>query len=321
MNTVDVSAAAVATTTPARTRRLLLLATRASVLTALVLIAGKAVAWLLTGSVSVLASLVDSMLDAAASIINLLAVRYALAPPDNEHRFGHGKAEALAGLGQATFIAGSSVFLVLQAVERLLHPQPLQDVMVAVAVMLFAIAATAILVQIQRYVIRHTQSTAIRADSLHYLTDLLTNLSTLLALGLAVLGWTGADPLFALGIAAYILYSAWQIGYESVELLMDRELPATEQAQVYTIARSQPLVRGVHDVRTRRSGQTYFIQLHLELDPSLPLVQAHAVADEVYLSLRNAFPNADVLIHEDPAGIEDIEHRQTWTTPPVAEQP
>jgi ferrous-iron efflux pump FieF len=314
------AAAAATSATPARTRRLLLLATRASVLTALVLIAGKAVAWLLTGSVSVLASLVDSMLDAAASIINLLAVRYALAPPDDEHRFGHGKAEALAGLGQATFIAGSSVFLVLQAVERLLHPQPLQDVTVAVAVMLFAIAATAILVQIQRYVIRHTHSTAIRADSLHYLTDLLTNLSTLLALGLAVFGWTGADPLFALGIAVYILYSAWQIGYEAVELLMDRELPTPDQERVYAIARSQPLVQGVHDVRTRRSGQTYFIQLHLEMDPTLPLVQAHAVADEVYLSLRSAFPNADVLIHEDPAGVEDIEHRQ-WTVPPAAGKP
>jgi ferrous-iron efflux pump FieF len=284
----------------ARAARLLRLATYASVTTATVLIAGKLTAALLTGSISVLASLVDSMMDVAASIINLLAVHYSLQPPDRDHRFGHGKAEPLAGLVQAAFIAGSAVFLILHAVNRLLHPQPLNDALVGVGVLLFAIAATGALLAFQHYVIRRTQSTAIRADALHYATDLLTNTATILALGLAMLGWPLADPVFAIGIALYIIYSAGHIGHEAIQLLMDHELPPEVHARIKEIVRAHSLVRGVHDVRTRRSGQTYFIQLHLMLDDRMPLVEAHRVADEVEGALVAAFPNADVLIHEDP---------------------
>ena len=289
------------TVDPARSARLLRLATYASVTTATVLIAGKLAAALLTGSVSVLASLVDSMMDVAASIINLLAVHYSLQPPDREHRFGHGKAEPLAGLVQAAFIAGSAVFLILHAVDRLLHPQPLQDALIGVGVLVFSIAATVLLLAFQHYVIRRTQSTAIRADALHYATDLLTNTATIAALGLAMLGWSSVDPIFAIGIALYILYSAGHIGYESIQLLMDRELPPAVHARIREIVRDHPRVLGVHDVRTRRSGQTYFIQLHLMLDDQMPLVEAHQVADEVEAAIMAAFPNADVLIHEDPA--------------------
>ncbi len=298
---------------PAQSARLLRLATYASVITATVLIIGKAVAWLLTGSVSLLASLVDSMLDVGASAINLLAVRYALMPPDQDHRFGHGKAESLAGLGQAAFIAGSAVFLSLQAVDRWLHPEPLRDLAVGIWVMVFAIAATVILVRIQHYVIERTHSTAIRADSLHYVTDLLTNLSTIVALVLAMLGWPGMDPVFALGIAVYILSSAWQIGSEAFQLLMDRELPEADQQRIRAIAGAHPQVRGVHDLRTRRAGQTYFIQLHLEFDGAMPLAEAHEASDEVYYALNQAFPGADVIIHEDPAGYEDPRHTQRFT--------
>ena len=286
---------------PARAGRLLRLATYASVTTASVLIAAKLVAALLTGSVSVLASLVDSMMDVAASLINLLAVHYSLQPPDREHRFGHGKAEPLAGLAQAAFIAGSAVFLILHAVGRLLYPQPLNDALVGVSVLLFAIAATVVLLLFQHHVIRRTQSTAIRADALHYATDLLTNTATLLALGLAMLGWPLADPISAIGIALYILYSAGHIGYEAMQLLMDHELPPEVHTRIKEIARSHARVRGIHDIRTRRSGQTYFIQLHLMLDDQMPLVEAHRVADEVEATIMAAFPNADVLIHEDPA--------------------
>ena len=285
---------------PARASRLLRLATYASVTTALVLIAGKLTAALLTGSVSVLASLVDSMMDAAASLINLLAVHYSLQPPDREHRFGHGKAEPLAGLAQAAFIAGSAVFLILHAVDRLLHPQPLNDALVGVGVLLFAIAATVVLLLFQHYVIRLTHSTAIRADALHYATDLLTNTATIVALGLAMLGWPLADPLFAIGIALYILYSAGHIGHEAIQLLMDHELPPEVHARVKEIAYGHARVRGIHDIRTRRSGQIYFIQLHLMLDDQMPLVEAHRIADEVEAAIMVAFPNADVLIHEDP---------------------
>lgn len=285
---------------PAQTGRWLRLATRASVTTALVLIAAKLVAALLTGSVSVLASLIDSSMDAAASMINLLAVQYSLQPPDREHRFGHGKAEPLAGLAQAAFIAGSAAFLLVHAVNRLLHPQPIDEALVGVGVLLFSIVATLILLSFQRYVIRRTDSTAIKADALHYATDLLSNTATLLALGLALWGWPRADPLFALGIAVYILYSAGQIGYEAIQLLMDRELPPDVQARIKQIACDHPQVRGVHGVRTRRSGQTDFIQLHLVLDDHMPLVEAHHIADEIEAALMAAYPNADVLIHQDP---------------------
>jgi ferrous-iron efflux pump FieF len=286
---------------PARAGRLLRLATYASVATAAILIAAKLAAALMTGSVSVLASLVDSMMDVAASIVNLLAVHYSLQPPDRDHRFGHGKAEPLAGLVQAAFVAGSAVFLVLHAVDRLLYPQPINDAMVGVSVLLFAMVATGVLLLFQRYVVRRTRSTAIRADALHYATDLLTNAATIAALGLAVLGWPSADPVFAIGIACYILYSAGQIGHESIQLLMDRELSPEVHDQIKRIVRDHPQVRGVHDVRTRSSGQTYFIQLHLMLDDLMPLVEAHQVADEVEASILAVFPNADVIIHEDPA--------------------
>lgn len=288
-------------TDPAQAARLLRLATYASVATASLLIAGKLAAALLTGSVSVLASLVDSMMDVAASIINLLAVRYSLQPPDRDHRFGHGKAEPLAGLVQAAFIAGSAVFLILNAVDRLLHPKPLADEWVGVGVLLFAIAATLTLLAFQHHVIRRTQSTAIRADALHYATDLLTNGATIVALGLTMLGWPMTDPVFAIGIAAYIVYSAGQIGYESIQLLMDQELPLEVHARIKAIALAHPQVCGIHALRTRRSGQTYFVQMHLMLDDQMPLIEAHRVADETEAAILAVFPNADVLIHEDPA--------------------
>lgn len=288
------------TTTAAEQARLLKLVTTASVATALLLLSGKLIAWMLTGSVSVLASLIDSLLDAAASLLNLLAVRYALTPPDREHRFGHGKAEALAGLGQAAFIASSAVFLLLYAIDRLHQPQPLTDIGIGIGVMVFAILATLLLLTFQHYVIRRTGSTAIRADALHYASDVLSNLGIIAALILAAYGWPGLDPLFALGIAGYVLYSAGQIGFDAIQLLLDRELPAATQTQIRTIVLAQDKVRGLHDLRTRRSGQTYFIQLHLELDASLTLAEAHTVAETVETALRQVFPGADILIHEDP---------------------
>jgi len=289
--------------TPEHTARLLRLATHASVATALVLIAAKLIAWLWTGSVSILATLVDSTLDAAAALINLMAVRHALQPADEQHRFGHGKAESLAGLGQATFIAGSAGFILLEALGRLLHPQTPQAINVGITTMLFSILATLALVALQRYVIRETGSTAIKADSLHYTSDLLMNSSVIAALLLASRGWSGFDSLFAMGIVAFILHSAWKIAHEAVQLLMDRELPDEERTRICNIAVSHPKVCGAHDLRTRRSGSTSFIQLHVEMDDNLTLVQAHAIADEVEAQLLEAFPGAEVIIHEDPASI------------------
>ncbi|ALP54758.1 ferrous iron transporter [Candidatus Tenderia electrophaga] len=282
------------------------LATYASVVTAAILIAAKLAAYLLTNSVSVLASLVDSLMDAGASLINLLAVHYALAPPDREHRYGHGKAESIAGLAQATFIAGSGVFLIIEAVDRLLHPKPLEAVGIGLGVIVFAIIATGILMTFQHYVIKRTHSTAIRADALHYKTDLLTNGAIIAALLLSELGWLGIDPVFALAIAAYVLYSAWGIGNDAFHDLLDHELPDEKRQLIIQIAKDHAKVEGMHDLRTRLSGRTEFIQMHLELDDNLPLIEAHAIADEVERKIKQAIPGADVVIHQDPVSSVDL---------------
>ncbi|PCI10754.1 MAG: divalent metal cation transporter FieF [Thiotrichales bacterium] len=291
----------------AESERLLKLATRASVTTAVILIIAKLIAYWQTDSVSILASLVDSLMDAAASIINLLAVAYALAPPDEEHRFGHGKAESLAGMAQATFIAGSGLFLIVEAIQRLINPQPIEAFNIGMGVMIFSIIATLILLSIQRHVIAKTNSTAIRADALHYKTDLFTNAAIIVALLLSQFGWLGIDPLFALAIAAYILYSSWAIGSEAVHDLLDHELPEETRKQIIEIAKRHPEVRGMHDLRTRLSGRTEFIQMHIELDDELPLIDAHEIADQVEDEINRAIPTADVVIHLDPVSAVDLE--------------
>lgn len=283
------------------------LASIASVAVAIVLIVAKAVVWFRTDSVAILSSLIDSLMDAGASIVNLVAVRHALTPPDAEHRFGHGKAEALAGLGQAAFIAGSAGFLVFQAAERLLHPAPVQHGDLGIAVMALSIVLTFGLVAFQRHVVRRTGSLAIGADSLHYVGDLLTNLAVIVALVLASrFGVIAADPLFAIGIALYILYAAWGILRESFDHLMDRELPDETRARIRDIALAHPEVRALHDLRTRASGTSHFIQLHLEMDGDMTLMRAHRIAEEVEESIRIAFPGAEVIVHQDPAGIDEI---------------
>lgn len=291
------------------------IATYASVFTAIVLIGVKLAAWLWTGSVSILASLIDSLMDSIASTINLFAVRYSLMPPDEEHRFGHGKAEPLAGLAQSAFICGSALFLVLHAVDRLRFPRDLQQVGIGVAVMVLAIVLTAGLLVIQRRVIRHTQSTAIRADAFHYATDLLTNLSVIIALFLTTYGWAWADSAMAIGVAAYVFYGAVRIGYEAFQHLMDRELPTEVQEQILAIAFQNPRVRGAHDLRTRQSGQVKFVQLHLELDDELTLTQAHAIAVEIEEQISALLPDAEVIIHQDPANVTEHIDRKLWPPP------
>lgn len=290
---------------------MLKIATTASVATASLLLAVKIGAWLLTGSVSLLASLVDSMMDVLASALNLVAVRWSLAPPDEEHRFGHGKAESLAGLGQAAFIAGSALFLVFQAADRFFSPRSLQHLEVGLGVMAFSMLATTLLIALQRFVISRTGSVAIRADSLHYVSDLLTNAGVLVALVLAMGGWLWADPLIGLVVAGYIFWSALRIGHGAVHMLMDRELPAEEQERILAAATAHPEVAGVHDLRTRQAGPVRFIQLHLELPADMSLSRAHVISERVTAELRATFPGADIIIHQDPAGISEP-NREPW---------
>lgn len=278
----------------------------ASVTVATVLIAAKAAAWLTTGSVGLLSTLIDSALDLAASLINLIAIRQALQPADEEHRFGHGKAEPLAGLAQSGFVLGSAGFLLVHAGERLVRPTPVNNTEVGYAVMALAIGLTIALVLYQRYVVRRTGSLAIKADSLHYSVDLLSNVSVMFALALSSrFGWLWADPLVAIAISLFILHSAWQILKDSLNLLMDRELPDEDRERIRRIACSHPGVIDIHDLRTRSSGTHVFIQFHLELDGNMTLLDAHTIADQVMNELERAFPDAEVLIHEDPHGVTE----------------
>ena len=285
--------------------RLLRLATNLSVSVALVLIIAKGWAWWMTDSVAILASLVDSLMDAGASLLNLFAVRYALAPADASHRWGHGKAEAIAGLGQGVFIIGSGLFLVSEAVNRLLYPAPVAAFSVGIGVMVLTITLTAALVAAQSYVIRRTRSAAIRADSLHYRADLLTNAAVLAALVLSHFGWSGVDPLFALAVATYTLKAAWDIIRDAVSELLDQELPEARRQEILDIASAHPRVRGVHDLRTRSAGRVDFIELHLELDDHMPLMVAHEVSDAVEEAIIEAIPEADVMIHLDPVSLSE----------------
>lgn len=287
-------------TTPDHHARLLRQVTAASLSVALTLVLAKAVAWWLSGSVSLLAGLTDSMLDSAASFLNLLAVRFALKPADEDHHFGHGKAESLAGLAQALFIAASAVLVGVQAVEQIRDPQPLGAQALGIAVMLLSLVLTIALLAFQRHVIRITHSTAVRADSLHYRSDLLLNSSILLALVLTSLGWDQVDGLFGLGIAAYILWSAIGIARESIGVLMDQEIDPDVGEHMHQLACSVPGVLGAHDLRTRVSGHHWYVQLHLELPGEMPLSEAHALCVQVEDAIRDAYPRADVLVHADP---------------------
>jgi len=277
----------------------------AAVVTGCVLVAVKTVAYILTGSIAMMASLVDSAMDIIVSSVNLLAVRHALTPADREHRFGHSKAEPLAGLLQGAFIAGSTLLLVTESVKRLITPQPVEHGLFGIVVIAVSTAACVALVIQQHRVVRRTGSIAIRADFLHYLADILINLGVVLAIVLATgFGWLIADPVMGLIVAAALIWSVVSILRQSYDQLMDRELPDGDRERIKTIVMTHPGVFDMHDLRTRAAGVRSFIQLHIELDPALSLYRAHAIADEVEAGIGAAFPHAEIIIHQDPEGFE-----------------
>ena len=278
-----------------------------AILTALLLIIVKGFAWWQTGSVSILASITDSMLDLFASFINMLILRFALMPADRNHSFGHGKAESLAMLAQSAFISGSSVFLLLQSIHRLNAPQVLTNTHIGIGVTLFSIVITLLLVWYQRRVIAQTDSPAIKADHLHYQTDLLMNVTILISLTLTLWDMMWADAVFAIFIALYILLSAAKMFVDAVQLLLDIALPEQEVMQIEEIVLSDSRVLGFHDLRTRRSGSVRFIQLHLELDDHLSFLEAHDITDSLERRLRQAFPLVDIVIHHEPTSVVQAE--------------
>lgn len=283
--------------------RLVTIAAWSATLVATLLLIIKLVAWWVTGSISLLASLIDSFIDIAASVINLIVVRYSLQPADREHAFGHGKAESLAALAQAMFITGSACFLILNGIDRFFRPQSLQSPEYGVYVSAFAFVLTSALVMFQKYVVNKTQSQAIAADSLHYQTDLYMNVAIMVALVISWYGFGQADALFAIGIGIYISVSAARMVYHASQTLLDRKLPDYEITQIRQICMDVEGVLGLHGVRTRMSGPVRFIQLHLELDDNLKLIEAHEISDIVENNLKEKFPGADVLVHHDPYSV------------------
>lgn len=285
--------------------QLIKLATWASVVAAISLIGVKTWGWDQTQSVSLLASLIDSTMDSAASLINFFAIRYAMAPADKEHRFGHGKAEALAGLAQALLILVSIGLLLTQTLGRLWNPLVVENTPIGISIMLVSMVLTGALVVFQWYVVKRTQSNAIKADSLHYTSDFLMSFGVIIALFLASIGYHGADPYFALSIGAFVVYSAWGIAQSAFHLLLDHELSDEQRHLITQLALTQPQVIGMHDLRSRQSGHMQFIQLHLELQEDMLLLEAHGVAEALEHRIMAVFPYADVIIHLDPVSAAD----------------
>ena len=268
---------------------------------AILLIAAKTAAWVLTDSVSMLSSLVDSSLDLVTALITFFAIRQALTPADDDHRLGHGKAEALAGMAQAGFIAASAGGVTLTVVDRFRHPHPAQSEEIGIVVSAGAVVLTLALMAFQSYVVRRTGSLAVNADKAHYMADFVTNISVGVGLFLSSrLGEPLIDIAVALGVAIYLVVGAWGIGRTSVDVLMDRELADEERQRILAIVRSHPGVRNVHDLRTRSAGLTKFIQMHVVFQPTMSLGRAHVMGDSVEAEIRRAFPDAEVILHIDP---------------------
>jgi len=277
---------------------------------ALILVIIKFYAWLASDSSAMLASTTDSILDLFASIMNIVILRFALAPADDEHKFGHGKAESLAGLVQAAFVLGSAILLIFNGVERVINPRIIVQSNIAIGVTIVAIALTLFLVVFQRYVIKRTGSIVISADALHYQSDLLLNLGVLAAIFLSQGIWLQADGVFTIAVALYLLFGAGQIIYQSVYQLMDHELSEDELVKIKNIVLAHEHALGLHELRTRQSGAHRFIQFHLELADNLSLLEAHSIGDDIEAEICQALSPCEVFIHHDPSSVVPEELRE-----------
>lgn len=286
---------------------LLKLATAASVLVALGLTGIKGIAWYQTGSVAMLGSLLDSILDTAASTINLIFVRHSLQPADGRHRFGHGKAEPLGGLFQAMIIGASAIFLVVESSRRLMDPVMPTDTELGIVIMLISSVVIGLLVLFQRHVVKHTDSLVVEADALHGFGDIVINLGVIFALVVSTrFDAPYVDAVVGIALSGILLRGAWHICTRAMRHLMDEEFSEEDREKIQAIIAQHPHANAIHDLRTRRAGLSSFIQLHLELDGDMKLAEAHIIADEVEELILREFPDAEVLIHQDPHGEERV---------------
>jgi cation diffusion facilitator family transporter len=283
-----------------------------SVAVAATLIVVKAIAWQVSGSVAVLASLADSGLDLVASLVTFFAVRYAAEPPDAEHRYGHGKAEAFASLAQAGLVLLSAALVAREAVARMIDPQPLERESWGMGVMLISLVLTSLLIVAQSRVLKRTGSVAVSGDRAHYFSDLASNLMALAGIAAAAfLDLPVFDAIAGLLVAAWLVWGAYQVFAESSRHLMDHELPEEAREDIRRLIAASPGVIGVHQVRTRASGPSIHIQAHVDLDPNITLLQAHEILDRAEASVLAAYPAADIILHPDPHGLAE-EHAQEF---------
>ncbi|QJC29810.1 cation diffusion facilitator family transporter [Enterobacteriaceae endosymbiont of Plateumaris sericea] len=278
-------------------------ATNLAILLSLTLLMLKIWAWWYTKSISMLAACIDSLIDITSSTINLFVIFYSLQPADSEHTFGHGKAESLSALAQSMFISGTTLFLCLNSIKYLSNPEKLNYPIIGVLVIIISFFLTLILVIFQKKVIHKTNSQATHADMIHYESDILINSAILIALFLNYYGIHRADSIIALIISLFIFYNAFKVGYKAIQSLLDQALPNTEKTIIINLISSWPGVKGAHQLKTRKSGPTRFIQLHLVLDDYLPLLESHYIAEQIEIALNKKFPNSDIIIHQDPYSI------------------
>ena len=280
----------------------------ASITMAVFLVVLKSYAAIHTGSVAMLGSLADTALDLLASVVTLVGVRFAAMPADDDHRFGHGKAEALAALAQVVLISISALGIAWRAIDRLTSSAKTEGLELGFAVSMIAIGATFALLAYQRHVIKRTGSVAIETDHVHYQSDLLLNLSVIVALVLdQLLGFRLADPLFGIGIAVWLIYGAWRAASRSIDQLMDKEWPEAKRRDFLAAAADYPELAGLHDLRTRTSGAYDFVQFHVWVPGDWTVEQAHDRMDRVEEALQDRFPGTEILIHLDPEGHTDRE--------------
>ena len=283
--------------------RLLKLATTSSICLAGVLLASKLIIWLMSNSLTILASMTDSMMDLFSSLINYLAVRYASQPPDSDHNYGHAKAESIAGLAQSIFIAASSIFVLGTSINRLINPSVISHEMAGIVVTIFSLFLTIVVVLIQTYVISKTRSDIIMADRLHCQSDIFSNLAILLSLVLSFYGYYYADIVFAIIISIYIFYGVIAIGRKSLNVLLDRKLPDDVVSDIVDIINGTEGILGYHDLRTRRVGNVFFIQVHVTMDGNQLLFDAHDIASRVKHDILSKYAQSDVIIHMDPVQV------------------
>mgnify|MGYP002777005496 FL=1 len=288
--------------------RLTQLAALASVAMALTFLVAKSWAAIATDSTAMLGSLADTALDLVASLFTLAGVRIAALPADHDHRFGHGKAEALVALGQVVLITASAIVIAWRAIDRLLNGAPTDNAEFGIGVSVAAILATLLLLSYQRRVIARTGSVAIRTDAIHYRSDLALNAAVIAALVLDYyLRIRGADAAFGLAIAAWLLWGAWRAAGDSVNQLMDAEWPLDKREAFLAACADYPELKGMHDVRTRSSGAHDFIQFHVWVPEDWTIKEAHDRLDLVEEDLQRRFPGTEIFLHLDPEGHTDRE--------------